>query len=161
MLLNHHGGGSCWLRLKDFCDLIAFKNTYPNYSLQELKALANEMKMNRILENGIQLLSMFFLEDLTFNPTKTQSKIISFWGKANQYDKVIPKIKYKTIYYSLQDEKIGWFTYLSIQIKFYAIVNVIERKRLISFPKQYVYLNVFSKIASYLWRRVRINFQRD
>lgn len=53
MLLNHHGGCSCWLILEYFCDLIAFKNTYHNYSLQELKVLANEMKMNRILENGI------------------------------------------------------------------------------------------------------------
>lgn len=104
---------------------------------------------------------MFFLEDLAFNPTKTQSKIIYFWGKANQYDKVIPKIKYKTIYYSLQDEKNGWFSYLSTQIEFYSIVNVIERKRFVSFPKQHIYLNVCSKLFSYLRERVNINFQRN
>jgi len=46
MLLNHHGGCNCWLILEYFCDLIAFKNTYHNYSIQELKVLANEIKMN-------------------------------------------------------------------------------------------------------------------
>jgi hypothetical protein len=48
MMLNHHGGRGCWLRLKDFCDLLAFRKQFAELPIEKLNLFASEMKMQRV-----------------------------------------------------------------------------------------------------------------
>ena len=153
MLLNHHGGRNCWLKLKDFADLIAFMNARPTAELTHLRQLAHQMKMTKVFEAGLQLLDAFFYPGTdSLKPNLTQ--IVRFWEKSQYYDKLIPKFWFRKIHFSLQDEKISWLDYVLVQVKYLAVSYPSERKRIFYFNEQYVFLNASSKIVSYLWYRL-------
>ncbi|GAB3521534.1 nucleotidyltransferase family protein [Emticicia fontis] len=158
MMLNHHGGRGCWLRLKDFADLIAFRNRYPEHDSSCLRNWAEEMKMKKIFDTGNAIMENIFSESgesIVFEQ-KIGHRIFSFWEKSRHYDRFLPKIKYKSIYRQLQDTPLSWAEYTHQLIKFYSLPNALERKRLMVFPDRFTYLNALSKLISYLWYRVKI-----
>lgn len=158
MLLNHHGGRGCWLRLKDICDLIAFQKQFPELSLDNLSSFASEMKMQRVFEVGIQIKNELFLE-IPQSQSENQiliRKITGFWENSLYYDKILPKLTFKNIYRLIQDEPISWLTMVNRHIKYYSTPNKAEPKRLIVFPDSFVYLNTFSKLLTYLLHRLAL-----
>lgn len=160
MMLNHHGGRGCWLRLKDICDLIAFRTQFPEHSLEKLSLFASEMKMQRIFEVGIQISNELFLEN-PYNQVKNQiivNSIITFWETSVHYDNIIPKLKFKNIYRLIQDEPVSWFILINRHVNHYSITNKTEPKRLIVLPDKFVYLNAFSKLLTYLLHRLKLSF---
>ncbi len=158
MLLNHHGGRGCWLRLKDLCDLIAFQKQFPELSLDNLSSFASEMKMQRVFEVGIQISNELFLE---ISQSQSENhilirKITDFWENSLHYDRILPKLIFKNIYRLIQDEPISWLTMVNRHIKYYSIPNKAEPRRLIVFPDNFVYLNTFSKLLTYLLHRLSL-----
>lgn len=158
MMLNHHGGRGCWLRLKDFCDLIAFRLQFPEILPEKLHLFASEMKMQRIFNVGMQIADELFFTAPHYKSENQNiiNKIISFWETSKYFDSTLPKFKFKNIYRLLQDEPISWFTLINRHIKYYAVPNKVERKRLLIFPDNYVYLNAFSKFLSYILHRLSV-----
>ena len=153
MLLNHHGGRDCWLKLKDCADLIAFMNAQTTAELTHLRQLANQMKMTKVFETGLELLGAFFYSSIApLQPNLTP--IVRFWEKAQLYDKVIPKFLFRKIHFSLQDKEISWLAYVFTQIKYYSVAHPFERKRAFYLSEQYVLLNASSKLLAYLWYRL-------
>jgi hypothetical protein len=156
MLLNHHGGRECWVRLKDIADLVAFKNSYPELSTQELQKVAAEMQMLRINKAAESILDLFFnqeninIEDLS--DSKSLKRIIGMWEYAKHWDKVIPKILLLRIHKKLQDNKTSWIQLIRSQMEFHSKANLTENKRLFVLPKKYVFMNAFSKLLSYFLR---------
>lgn len=160
MMLNHHGGRGCWLRLKDICDLIAFRTQFPEHSLEKLNLFASEMKMQRIFEVGLQI-SNELLSENPYNRVKNRSivnSIITFWETSVHYDNIIPKLKFKNIYRLIQDEPVSWFSLINRHVKYYSITNKSEPQRLIVLPDKFVYLNAFSKLLTYLLHRLKLSF---
>jgi Uncharacterised nucleotidyltransferase len=156
MLLNHHGGRECWVRLKDLADLIAFKKTYPQIGIKDLTNWSSEMDMKRIYEAAESILESFFYESNVSLDKQEQSvslkRIVGMWEYARHWDKIVPKILLIRIYRKLQDKETSWSTLIYNQIKFHSIANLTENKRLFALPEKYVYLNSFSKLLTYLVR---------
>ena len=155
MLLKHHGGRDCWLRLKNSCDLVAFLQSNPEMNILHLKQLAKETKLSNILTCGIGIAETYFYENAknkVANP-KVINQIVERWESATYWNTPSSKLKFNAIYRSLQDEMTSWQSYLMARIRYYAIVNPYEQKRLVVFDNQYVLLNASSKLVSYLWYR--------
>jgi hypothetical protein len=156
MLLNHHGGRGCWLRLKDFADLIAFRNQYPDYYHNNAPIWATETKMRKVFDMGNAITeSIFFESPLDTKVEKeTQQRILKGWETTEDYDVFKTKFNHRRIYRRLQDEHLSWVSHLSQLLVYYSIPNRMEKKRLFVFPDKFVYLNVLSKAVSYLWSRI-------
>ena len=158
MLLNHHGGRGCWLTLKHFTDLIAFRNQYPDDYFNNGNAWAKEAKMGKVFEMGDAIVETVFLESEKYAgyEPKIQKQIFNYWEDVKSYDLFSSKLSHRNIYRKLQDEHLSWLGMAHQFLKYYSIPNKIERERLLVFPDRYVYLNAFAKFVSYLWYRVRL-----
>jgi hypothetical protein len=156
MLINHHGGRECWVRLKHLADLIAFKKTYPEISFDDLTNWSSEMDMKKICVAAESLLeSIFFADDLTLDKQQESislKRILGMWEYATHWDRIMPKIFLLRIYRKLQDRETSWSTLIYDQIKFHSLVNLTENKRLFVLPDRFVFLNAFSKLLSYIAR---------
>lgn len=156
MLLNHHGGRECWVRLKDLADLIAFKKTYPQITFNDLTNWSSEMDMKKIYVAAESLLeSIFFADDLPLDKQEESvslKRIVGMWEYATHWDRIMPKIFLIRIYRKLQDRETSWSTLIYNQIKFHSMANLTENKRLFVLHEKYVFLNAFSKLLSYVVR---------
>jgi hypothetical protein len=156
MLINHHGSRECWVRLKDMADLIMFKKTYPKLSDAELINFSFAMNMGKIQTAATSLLHGLFYSKETnldgFEESISLKRIVGMWEYGTHWGKVYPKILLLRIYRKLQDKKTSWNKLIYNQINFHSIANLTEKKRLIVFPKKYVFLNASSKLVSYLLR---------
>lgn len=156
MLLNHHGGRECWVRLKDLADLIAFKNAYPQISFNDLTNWSSEMDMRKIYVAAESLLESIFFSDNVVLDKQEESvslkRIVAMWEYATHWDRIIPKIFLIRIYRKLQDRETSWSTLIYNHIKFHSMANLTEDKRLFVLPEKYVLLNAFSKLLSYIIR---------
>jgi Uncharacterised nucleotidyltransferase len=156
MLLNHHGGRDCWVRLKDLTDFLALKLAYPDFDFEQKKTLAKEMCMQRLFIHGQYLLDTIMLgrdwankEEIDKSSIKS---ILSMWEKAEHWDKIWPKIALLKIYKNLQDKKENWGTFINQQIGYHAKAGPAESPRLVILPDRFVYLNAFIKLLSYIKR---------
>jgi Uncharacterised nucleotidyltransferase len=156
MLLNHHGGRECWVKLKHFADLIAFKKTYPQISYDDLTNWSADMNMRKMYVAAESLLESFFYSDYITLDKHEESislkRIVGMWEYATHWDKIMPKIFLIKIFRKLQDSETSWQTLIYNQIKFHSVANLIENKRLFILPEKYVNLNAFSKLISYIVR---------
>ena len=160
MLLNHHGGRGCWLRLKDMCDFIAFRKGYSQFTTSQMLEIAQKMEMVNIFKQGIYLSDTFLsdtlIKDISESP-KESKEIFTFWNRAEHYglDNLRARISYEKIYRSLQDKNWGWFKSIRLYANHISIPNPIESKRLMVFPERFIFLNLFTKLLSGIWRRVK------
>ena len=156
MLLNHHGGRECWVRLKDLADLIAFKKTYPENNYDDLTNWSSEMDMRKIYVAAESLLeSIFFSDHIPLDKQEESvslKRIVGMWEYATHWDKIMPKIFLIRIYRKLQDRETSWSTLIYEQIKFHSVANLTENKRIFVLHEKYVFLNAFSKLLSYIVR---------
>lgn len=156
MLLNHHGGRECWVRLKDMADLIAFKKSYPGFTDNDLLELSAQMDMKKIYQAAHSLLeSVFWAEALSIDQKPeavSLKRIIGMWEYATFWDKIIPKVFLLRIYRRLQDQRTTWGSLIYDQIIFHSKANLTENMRLFVLQEKYVLLNAFSKLLSYLIR---------
>jgi hypothetical protein len=156
MLINHHGGRECWVKLKHLADLIAFKKTYHQISYDDLINWSSDMNMRKIYDAAESLLASYFFSDyLPFDKqedTDSLIRIVAMWEYSTHWDKIMPKIFLMRIYRKLQDKETTWSTLIINQIKFHSVANLTENKRLFVLPEKYVLLNAFSKLISYLIR---------
>jgi hypothetical protein len=156
MLINHHGGRECWVRLKHLADLIAFKKTYPEISFDDLINWSSEIDMKKICVAAESLLeSIFFADDLPLDKQEESislKRIVGMWEYATHWDRIMPKIFLLQIYRKLQDRETSWSTLIYDQIKFHSVANLTENKRLFVLPDRFVFLNAFSKLLSYIAR---------
>lgn len=156
MLVNHHGGRECWVKLRHLADLIAFKKTYPQISSHDLSNWSSEMNMKKTYLAAESLLECFFFSHtISLNmPEESISlkRIVGMWEYATHLDKILPKIFLRKIYRKLQDRKTSWKTLIYNQIKFHSVANLTENKRLFVLPEKYVFFNAFSKLISYIVR---------
>lgn len=160
MLLNHHGGRGCWLRLKDVCDIIAFQKTHPQFTTSKMFEIAEKMEMLNILKQGIYLSETLFLdstESTVIASQKITNEILVFWERAKHYnfDNPIARFSYEKIYRSLQDKRWGWAKLALLNINYMSSPNLMENKRLIVLPDRFIYLNFFIKLISGILRRVK------
>jgi hypothetical protein len=65
------------------------------------------------------------------------------------------RLAYEGIYRSLQDKKWSWFKSARININLLSIPNLMEGKRLMVFPDRFIFLNLFIKSLSGIWKQVR------
>lgn len=155
MMLNHHGGRGCWIRLKDFSDMLAFRSQHPEVEVATLQTWAAEMKMSRVFAVGNAIVEGIFLgseQQQSFEP-KLQKHIFDYWETSKEYDYFWSKYNHRNIYRQLQDKPMSWLALSHQLIKYYAIPNEMEKKRLVVFPDRFVYLNAFTKLVSYAWFR--------
>jgi hypothetical protein len=156
MLLNHHGGRECWVRLKDLADLIAFKKTYPEITFNDLTNWSSQIDMKKIYVAATSLLESIFFYDYTPLEKQEESvslkRIVGMWEYATHWNRIMPKILLIRIYRKLQDRETSWTTLIYDQMKFHSIANLTENKRLFVLPEKYVFLNAFSKLLSYIVR---------
>jgi len=157
MMLNHHGGRGCWIRVKDFSDMLAFQNQHPELELATLQTWAAEMKMSRIFAIGNAIMQGIFLDSEPHQQIepKLQKHIFDYWETSKEYDHFWSKYNHRNIYRQLQDTPMSWLALSHQLVKYYAIPNEMEKKRLVVFPDRYVYLNAFTKLVSYAWFRGR------
>jgi Uncharacterised nucleotidyltransferase len=160
MLINHHGGRGCWLRLKDVCDFIAFQKAYPQLDTSKMFEIAEKMQMLNILKQGFHLSDTLFLdstERTIIASQKITNEILVFWDRAKHYDfdNPIARFSYEKIYRSLQDKRWSWAKLALLNINYMSSPNLMENKRLMILPDRYIYLNFFIKLMSGIWRRAK------
>jgi len=161
MLLNHHSGRDCWVRLKYIADLLAFLKSYPQISDQQLTQWAEKVRMKKSFSYGLALLNSFFFKefDLNFIPDKRiLNDIVKMWENGQFWNHVFPKLKLLSINRRLQDKHTSWLNILDQQISYHAKSGISNDKRVITFHEKYTYLNALSKLAGYLKERVRQAF---
>jgi hypothetical protein len=157
MLINHHGNRECWFKLKYIADLIMFQKSNPNLSDDKLTNYSKSMNAHKIKTVATYILDdIFYSKEPNLNSfeiNQTLKKIIRIWEEGvNWRNSVIVRYKYLSIYKNLQDDKKSWGSIIKNQIIFHSKVNFIEKKRLVIFPKKYIYLNAFSKLITFLVR---------
>ncbi len=106
MLLNHHGGRDCWLKLKELFDFSVFLKKYAS-SDNNWEEIAKEIKMERIFHVGRNLNDTVLLE---VNSEKIRKgSIIKYWeiGKVHNKKFGSVRIKYLNIYFSMQDKSVS------------------------------------------------------
>jgi hypothetical protein len=154
MLLNHHGGRECWVRLKDLADLIALKKSFTDFSELKLDELAAAVNMQRINAAGNDLLDLFLYDkNKTISEYKDAvalQRIVYMWEYAVHWDALKPKVILLTIYRRLQDKETSWLELLNMKAKYYSQANLKEEKRLFYLPEKYVKTNAFLKLMTYL-----------
>ena len=152
MLLNHHGGRESWVRLKHFCDLIAFFKTYA-FSEKELYNLSANAELKHIFEVGIEIYNHQFLEKPTIlKYNSVISKIYDYWEIAELWIKLKSRIRFRYIHYLLQDN-FSFKKFIRDRYKIYSIPNLIENPRIITFPNKYNLPNFISKVVTFVWRK--------
>ena len=157
MLINHHGNRECWFKLKYIADLIMFQKSNPNLSDDKLTNYSKSMNAHKIKTVATYILDdIFYSKEPNLNSfeiNQTLKKIIRIWEEGvNWRNNVIVRYNYLSIYKNLQDDKKSWGSIIKNQIIFHSKVNFIEKKRLVIFPKKYIYLNAFSKLLTFLVR---------
>ncbi len=161
MLLNHHSGRDCWVRLKYIADLLAFLKSYPHISDQQLIQWAQKVRMKMGFSYGLALLNSFFLKEfnLDFIPDKRiLNDIVKMWENGEFWNQVFPKLILLSINRRLQDQHTSWLNILDQQISYHAKSGISNDKRVITFHEKYTCLNALSKLAGYLKERVRQTF---
>ncbi|AFK02402.1 hypothetical protein Emtol_1253 [Emticicia oligotrophica DSM 17448] len=156
LLLNHHGGRDCWMRLKDVCDLIAFRSKYSYLDIKLLLKYASEMQMVRTFELGMYLCENLSSKKLKHveKDYKIVSKVIESWEDSIQLSDNSQLFKYFSLYRHLQDEKLNWWGTFLLIVKVLSTPHILEHRRLITFSEQYVLLNAFAKALSFVYYKL-------
>jgi Uncharacterised nucleotidyltransferase len=164
MMIIHHGGRDCWIKLKLMVDLLAFMETKGN-SINWSKMLVSmtEMKLKRPMLVGYFLLMHYFeykipkvieaefeKENINFKLIKP---IIDYWENCYNILSMKGRLKYERILLSIQDTGFSKNTYFKEIFKMYSIPNPIESPRLVTFPDNYYFLNAVSKVVTYIYKR--------
>lgn len=147
LLLTHHGARGCWLKLKELADWYQFQQV-----VGDKGSFASALGMHKVATLGNHLIEQLFLEQ--DNSAKIPPTLIDFWENALLIEALIPKIKYTHLQKSMLDQAVSWNQYLYQRLVYYATINPFERKRLFVFPPDYIWLNAFGKLITYLWSRV-------
>ncbi|QDK82412.1 nucleotidyltransferase family protein [Spirosoma sp. KCTC 42546] len=161
MLIIHHGGREMWLRLKYFCDLFVFYQKYGNdIDWGQIVLEAEKFKMKRIIINAFYCLETLFnikLPDsicLLFsennNLEKNYNKISNSWDVAQSRNAtILAKIRFYILYFSLQDDNYSYIQHIKHSFQKRSVPNPLEtEKRIIVFPKKFIMLNFFGKVAT-------------
>lgn len=153
MLLNHHGGRDCWLKLKHVADLLIFLVKQKELSREELNDLGRSMGMEQINKLGVALVDLIFLkkEDAYINP-HLLNQIVHFWENGKDIKSIYPKILRLRIYRKVQDHPTSWRKLLWQELEFHSKATPVESKRLMVFSERHVVLNSLMKLLSYLNR---------
>jgi hypothetical protein len=154
MLLIHHGGRECWTRLKHFCDLIAFIKT-SGMNINDLEVIASELGMKKFLKIGLEILDQKFLDVEIGHSQKHKviSDIGNYWETGKVWQRLDHRLRFTKIYFSLLDEKISIYIFVSKVYRYLSTPNFIENPRLITFPKGFGLLNFISKVITFIWRK--------
>lgn len=106
MLLNHHGGRGCWLKLKELFDLSLFLRQ-PDIYKYHLKNWVSAMQMDKVFQVGSQLNDMVVREGPAIW-SKEEKKIIKLWEREKSYENDLwLKIKKMKIYLDLQNPDVS------------------------------------------------------
>lgn len=157
MLVNHHGGRDCWLKLKYLSDLIMFDKLGQNWS--ELQELSKKTNLYNTTNVGIQLLNKMFdyqihqADFTTKHNEKSIQLITKYWEFSEPWIKVLNRLKYERVFISLQDKSFSSKKYILSYFRNFSKPNPIEQSRFITFPKNYPILNFISKFISFLIKK--------
>ncbi|MFY7908255.1 MAG: nucleotidyltransferase family protein [Emticicia sp.] len=152
MLLNHHGGREAWCRLKHFCDLIEFLKTN-SFSYHDLLEISSKVEMRSIFEVGFNIYQHIFLND--FNCKKLypiQLKIYNYWEIGELWVSYFNRLRFEYIKIVL-DDNLNLKKLLLDNYIFFSTPNLTENPRLITFSKQFRFLNFCSKVLTFIWKK--------
>lgn len=152
MLLNHHGGRENWCRLKHFCDLITFLKTNNSFSNEELLEISTEAEMKNIFEVGLSMYQSIFIDANETNKFPIQLKIYKYWEIGELWLKLSNLILFEYIKFNLHND-MSFLKFISKKYSFFSIPNLTENPRLITFPKQFRFLNFCSKVITFVYKK--------
>lgn len=160
MMINHHGGKECWLRLKNLVDLIMF---FENVAMDYSKAIAliEDSRLLTSLKNGLFISKTFFgyhlpqeMEALIKDHRPKNLKLTTeFWEKAEHWGNLKPRIHFERILLKQQDKPFNSWSYFRAVYRSYSSPTPFELERLWTFPKGWYFLNFLSKIFTYLIKK--------
>ena len=169
MILIHHGGRDCWLKLKHLADLAMFITLYQHQiDWHKMFVHLEEIQLKTSTLHGLILVQSIFKIDFcpklqqicsqaTYNEALIK-KIVAYWEYAGDMVRLRSKMQYNYIYWLLQDANFSMPKHLWSYFKNHAYPNPIEEKRLIIFSKKHPILNFFGKVLSILVRRFHTRF---
>ncbi|MEZ0608778.1 nucleotidyltransferase family protein [Fibrella sp. WM1] len=162
MLVLHHGGKEFWLRLKHLVDLMAFMNEYEHQlDWESILIKAKQYKLFTAMMTGFSLVKTHFATELphavnkaltTFRPLNNK-RIERYWTYAQHWINARPMLMYERICITNQDEGFSKRRYLQQFIREYSSPNPVGRRRMITIPERFLYLNFVYKLLSFLRRR--------
>lgn len=154
MILIHHGKRDCWLRLKYIVDFYMFLSKYQmQIDWRQINKHLKQYKLQKSTEIGFSLVDLLF-EGKGVRNEKAEQLIINYWEKAEIWKSLRNKIRYNQIFFSMQDASFSKFQYIKRYFKANSYPNPVENKRIITFPHNYPFLNLSSKILSMLIRNL-------
>jgi hypothetical protein len=157
MLVNHHGGRDCWLRLKYLCDLIMFDRLDQNWG--ELLQLGLKSNLLNTTTAGIRILEIVFDYKMSIQNTKLKYKkstiylIKKYWEIAEHWGNVSNRLRYERIFIGLQDNNFSFLKYIQVNFSNFSTPNPFENPRLVTFSTKHPILNFFSKLISFFVKK--------
>lgn len=154
MILIHHGSRDCWLRLKYVADFMMFMKKFEKQL--DCDVIHQNLKSYKIFRSskiGLLLVKQFSQKKHEEN-NHSMKLIINYWERAEVWKNLKNKILYNQIYFSMQDDSFSVLSYIKNYFKANSYPNPIENKRIITFPRNYPFLNLLSKILSMFVRNL-------
>lgn len=157
MLLNHHGGRNCWLRLKEVFDFSLFLTHFPNIE-NRWDEVAKKMKMATVYQAGNRLNEILLSKNKNIERYDKTKKTIKWWeeGTTIKPGISISRVRYFKIYLSLQDQRVSHLKILWNYILFiggYFPSN--HHKYYRPFKGRSNFLNFLIKSVTILYRKAR------
>lgn len=167
-MLVHHGGKESWLKIKNLCDLLMFYKKFGHeIDWKEILRKSENIKIKRNLLFGFYYLEKYF--EIQIPPIIkcqfAEHKIglndgihLWFWQKGEHWESPKIRIVFEYIFKLHQDADFDFLKYAKETLITFAKPNPLERKRLITFPDKFKFLNLVSKIITYLTRPILGSF---
>ncbi len=163
MIILHNGGKEFWFKMKHLVDLMAFLDEKgDNLNWLNIIEKSKEYHLYKIMIIG------FYLIHNTFNyecpsvivdrfaeiDTIVIQKIKKYWIRAKMWDTLWLRLKFEAVHELVQDEGFDKKAYRNGLFNSLAMPNIFENKRIVTFPKNWIFLNFVSKFLTYFYKSV-------
>jgi hypothetical protein len=164
MIAIHHGGRDAWTSMKLLVDMHTFLMKFHDTLAWEKCLVAlTEMRLLRPTLVGMYLANKYLDSPLPsvvvkyFQNENIDDKlckpILSYWENSYNILSAKGRFQYEKILISIQDKGFSVWGYYYKMFQTYGIPNPIETPRLVTFPANWHFLNAFSKLVTYLYKR--------
>jgi len=155
MLLNHHGGRGCWLKLKEMFDFALFLSRSEETG-ESLSEWASAVKMDKVFRTGKYLSCRLTPSTGLQRWKKEERAILQFWEKGESYDKDLwLKMKKMRVYLELQNPEVSKLQLLKRYAFYHGTDTPLYEKYYRPFGGRSNALNFVVKMGTIFYKGVR------
>jgi hypothetical protein len=150
MILIHHGGRGCWLKLKEVFDFATFVDLHND---KPLDRWAQALRMQKVYETGLETIQYL---DSGVAKSGLVKDIASFWNMDSRYDNQLRwKLKKWRIYLRMQEPQISRLKLFVSYITYHGTNTPLYEKYPKPFGGRFKVLNSMAKFSTIMLRSIK------